>query len=147
MVSLDSDFHHQSFFFVHKYRNMEKSTTAAATNHEEISVSIRMRPMNERETSNGLEKIFHCQEEVNAVQQIQYSKGGEIQPVEGQTYYFDKVFDCNSTTTEVYNGVAKDIVKGVVKGINGTIFACKSIYFHTITHNIFDHLFIYYLSV
>lgn len=93
---------------------MEKS------NHEEICVAIRMRPMNDREISGGQEKIFSCHEEVNAVQQV---KGD--QSVEGQTYYYDKVFDCNATTAEVYNGIAKDIVQGVVKGINGTIFACK----------------------
>ena len=90
-------------------------------NHEEISVSIRMRPMNEREINANQEKIFACQIASNSVQQV--SKGE--QPVENQTYYFDKVFDCDTTTTEVYNSIAKDIVKDVVKGINGTIFACK----------------------
>lgn len=97
---------------------MEKPSNST---HEEISVSIRMRPMNEREMNAGQEKIFTCVDVANAIQQVS-SKG---EPVEGQTYYFDKVFDGNATTTEVYNDIAKDIVKGVVKGINGTIFACK----------------------
>jgi hypothetical protein len=38
-----------------------------------------------------------------------------------------KVFDENSTNSDVYSHIAGDIVKGVMTGINGTIFACKII--------------------
>lgn len=41
------------------------------------------------------------------------------------TAYFDKVFDENVNNDAVYSHTAKPIVAGVLKGINGTIFACK----------------------
>lgn len=41
----------------------------------------------------------------------------------GKVYAFDKVFKANSTQDLVYMGVAKPIVKDVLSGYNGTIFA------------------------
>ena len=89
---------------------------------EGILVGIRMRPLNEREVTAGQEKIFKCLNTYNAVTQL--TRDGHA--VEGQMYYYDKVFDERSSTGDVYNQIGKEIVKGVVAGINGTIFACKS---------------------
>ena len=89
---------------------------------EGICVAIRMRPLNDREVSGGQEKIFSCATQTNSISQL---KDGA--PVDGQIYYYDKVFDGASATQEVYSHVARDIVKNVVFGINGTIFACKSV--------------------
>jgi centromeric protein E len=88
--------------------------------NEGICVGIRMRPLNDREKSGGQEKIFQCQAERNTVTQVYHG-----QPVENQTYQYDKVFDEAASTHQVYSHIAKDIVKGVMNGINGTIFACK----------------------
>jgi kinesin family protein 5 len=85
---------------------------------EGICVAIRMRPLNEREINGGQEAVFRCMTTQNSVVQL---KDG--QPVD--TYFYDKVFDPNANTVEVYSHVARDIVKNVVSGINGTIFACK----------------------
>lgn len=87
---------------------------------EGIRVAIRMRPLNEREMKERQEKIFRCQNEYNAVSQVK-----DDQPIEGQTNYFDKVFDEKSINKDVYGYLGKEIVNGVVSGINGTIFACK----------------------
>jgi centromeric protein E len=40
-----------------------------------------------------------------------------------ESYSYDQVFNPEATTAQVYSNVASDIVKGVVGGINGTIFA------------------------
>ena len=88
---------------------------------EGILVGIRMRPMNDREITAGQEMIYKCMNTHNAVSQIK-----EGHAVEGQTYYYDKVFDETSSTSNVYDAIGKDIVRGVVSGINGTIFACTS---------------------
>ena len=103
---------------------MEKQSNS---NSEGICVAIRMRPMNERELKDGQEKIFSCQLNQNSISQLKDNN----QPLEGQTYYYDKVFDGNSTTPEVYDHTAKEIVKNVVRGINGTIFACNKTYVYT----------------
>ena len=86
---------------------------------EGISVAIRMRPLNEREINGGQSSIFRVKQ--NSVEQL--TKEG--QPVEGQLYNYDKVFGEGSINADVYTGIAKEVVKGVIKGINGTIFACK----------------------
>lgn len=91
---------------------------------EGICVAIRMRPLNDRELTGGQEQIFRCISGYNAIAQT--GKDGQL--VEGQTYYYDKVFDESSSTTDVFSYVARDIVRGVVQGINGTIFACKFLY-------------------
>lgn len=72
-----------------------------------------MRPMNDRERGNV--KAFQCQADRNAVSDLQ----------SGETYTYDKTFDESSNTSDVYTHIAKDIVTGVMNGINGTVFACK----------------------
>jgi len=89
---------------------------------EGIVVGIRMRPLNDKEVAAGQEKIFKVMGLYNAVSQL--TRDGH--PVDGQMYYYDKVFDERSSTGDVYSQIGKDIVKGVVAGINGTIFACES---------------------
>ena len=89
------------------------------TSSEGICVTIRMRPLNEREVSSGQAPVFKCLKQHNAVAQIR----ADGQPIEGQINHYDKVFDENATTTDVYDYVGTKIVKGVVNGVNGTIFA------------------------
>ena len=47
----------------------------------------------------------------------------EMNPKSGSTQEFDNVFDTDSTTEDVFDKVAKDLVNSVLDGINGTIFA------------------------
>ena len=89
---------------------------------EGICVAIRMRPLNEREVNSGQEKIFKCQTDRNAVCQTYRDSD---QPVEGQVYHYDKVFDESSSTDDVYSYIGSNLVKGVMSGMNATIFACK----------------------
>ncbi len=86
---------------------------------EGICVAIRVRPLNDREVNGGQSSVFRVKQ--NCVEQI--SKEGV--PLEGQLYHYDKVFGESSSNKDVYSYVARDVVKGVVQGINGTIFACK----------------------
>ena len=43
--------------------------------------------------------------------------------IQGKVYVFDKVFRPDATQEKVYNEAAKEIVKDVLTGYNGTIFA------------------------
>jgi hypothetical protein len=102
-----------------KKSEMDQSACSAPV-AEGICVAIRMRPLNDRETSGGQEAVFRCAPRENRISQIK-----DNQVVEGQTYHYDKVFDERATTAEVYTHVGRDAVKNVAAGINGTIFACK----------------------
>jgi hypothetical protein len=90
---------------------------------EGICVGVRMRPLNNREIRDNLASAYKCQNSTI----YQCSRDGQI--VDSQGYTYDRVFNEESTTADVYNQVCQGIVQGVVNGINGTIFACEFYHF------------------
>ncbi|XP_069791079.1 kinesin heavy chain isoform X2 [Narcine bancroftii] len=114
-----------------------------------IKVMCRFRPLNQAEILRGDQFIpkFKGDDTVNLLGQ-------------GRPFVFDKVFSPNTTQEQVYNACAKQIVKDVLDGYNGTIFAygqTSSGKTHTmegklhnpqlmgiiprIAHDIFDHIY------
>uniref|UniRef100_A0A670HT09 Kinesin-like protein n=1 Tax=Podarcis muralis TaxID=64176 RepID=A0A670HT09_PODMU len=74
-----------------------------------IKVMCRFRPLNEAEILRGDKFIPKFK--------------GEETVVQGKPYVFDRVFPSNTSQEQVYNACAKQIVKDVLEGYNGTIFA------------------------
>ncbi|XP_078393043.1 kinesin heavy chain-like [Cetorhinus maximus] len=112
-----------------------------------IKVMCRFRPLNHSETVRGDKFIPRFQEDDTVV-------------IAGKSYVFDRVFPTNTTQDQVYNACAKQIVRDVLGGYNGTIFAygqTSSGKTHTmegllhdthlmgiiprIAHDIFDHIY------
>ncbi|XP_013372959.1 PREDICTED: kinesin heavy chain isoform 5C [Chinchilla lanigera] len=113
-----------------------------------IKVMCRFRPLNEAEILRGDRFIPKF-------------KGDETVVIgQGKPYVFDRVLPPNTTQEQVYNACAKQIVKDVLEGYNGTIFAygqTSSGKTHTmegklhdpqlmgiiprIAHDIFDHIY------
>ena len=89
-----------------------------------IAVAIRCRPLSAAE--KGEKIVFICNNEMSSITQL----NKHDQPVSGQSFNFDHVFSADSTTSAVYTGVARKVVKEVTNGVNGTIFACT---FHSTT--------------
>uniref|UniRef100_A0A673XBG2 Kinesin-like protein n=1 Tax=Salmo trutta TaxID=8032 RepID=A0A673XBG2_SALTR len=81
---------------------------ADATSECNIKVLCRFRPLNQSEILRG-------------DQFIPTFLGDDS--VSGRSYVFDRVFPTNTTQEQVYNTCAKQIVKDVLGGYNGTIFA------------------------
>ncbi|XP_056155153.1 kinesin-1 heavy chain-like [Lampris incognitus] len=75
-----------------------------------IKVMCRFRPLNRSEVARGDKYIPKFQ-------------GDECVSIAGKPYYFDQVFQSNTTQEQFYNAVALKIVKDVLEGYNGTIFA------------------------
>ncbi|XP_035512112.1 kinesin-1 heavy chain-like [Morone saxatilis] len=75
-----------------------------------IKVVCRFRPLNSSEVARGDKYIPKFQ-------------GDDCVIISGKPYYFDRVFQSNTTQVEFYNAVAQKIVKDVLDGYNGTIFA------------------------
>uniref|UniRef100_A0A8C6PP25 Kinesin-like protein n=1 Tax=Nothobranchius furzeri TaxID=105023 RepID=A0A8C6PP25_NOTFU len=73
-----------------------------------IKVLCRFRPLNQSEIIRG--DLF-----------LPKFQGDDT--VIGKPYAFDRVFPTNTTQEQVYNTCAKQIVKDVLSGYNGTIFA------------------------
>ncbi|GAA0147573.1 hypothetical protein LIER_07238 [Lithospermum erythrorhizon] len=89
-----------------------------STPHEEkILVSVRLRPLNEREVSQNDVSDWECVNNTTII-----SKGHD-RPMSPTTYSFDRVFGSDSSTRQVYEEGAKKVALSVVNGINASIFA------------------------
>ncbi|XP_066519294.1 kinesin heavy chain-like isoform X2 [Hoplias malabaricus] len=112
-----------------------------------VRVVCRFRPLNDTEINRGDKYVPKFRDEHTVV-------------VTGKPYVFDRVMPPNSTQEQVYESCAKDIVKDVLSGYNGTIFTygqTSSGKTHTmegrlhdpqvmgiiprIAHDIFDHIY------
>uniref|UniRef100_A0A8C9U0R0 Kinesin-like protein n=1 Tax=Scleropages formosus TaxID=113540 RepID=A0A8C9U0R0_SCLFO len=93
-----------------------------------IKVMCRFRPLNEAEVMRGDKYIPKFQGEDNVI-------------IAGKPYMFDRVFQSSTTQEQVYNACAQKIVKDVLEGYNGTIFAygqTSSGKTHTMEGNLHD---------
>ncbi|KAK2917397.1 hypothetical protein Q8A73_004143 [Channa argus] len=112
-----------------------------------VRVMCRFRPLNEAEITRGDKYIPKFKDDDTVV-------------ITGKPYVFDRVLPPNTTQEHVYDQCAKQIVKDVLGGYNGTIFAygqTSSGKTHTmegklhnpqlmgiiprIAHDIFDHIY------
>ncbi|XP_016387852.1 kinesin heavy chain-like [Sinocyclocheilus rhinocerous] len=75
-----------------------------------VKVMCRFRPLNESEITRGDKYIPKF-------------KGEDTVVISGKPYIFDRVFPPNTTQEQVYDTCAKQIVKDVLGGYNGTVFA------------------------
>ncbi|KAI3448002.1 hypothetical protein Pfo_004667 [Paulownia fortunei] len=86
---------------------------SASRSGDSISVTIRFRPLSEREYQRGDEIAW-------------YADGDKIVRNEYNpmtSYAFDRVFGPNTNTQEVYEVAARPVVKAAMEGVNGTVFA------------------------
>ncbi|XP_045444141.1 kinesin heavy chain isoform X1 [Pipistrellus kuhlii] len=81
-----------------------------ANNECSIKVLCRFRPLNQAEILRG-DKF------------IPVFQGDDSVVIGGKPYVFDRVFPPNTTQEQVYHACAMQIVKDVLAGYNGTIFA------------------------
>ncbi|KAF3856549.1 hypothetical protein F7725_017272 [Dissostichus mawsoni] len=115
-----------------------------------IKVLCRFRPLNKSEIIRGDKFIPVFQGEDTVIlgqQQIATGQGMWVFDIahkavgHGKSYVFDQVFPTNTTQIQVYNTCAKQIVKDVLGGYNGTIFAygqTSSGKTHTMEGNLHD---------
>jgi centromeric protein E len=74
-------------------------------------VSVRVRPLNDQELEKG------------SAWKVEGGKITALATNESSCYILDNVFDSTWTTVEVYRQTTKDVIKKVMGGINGTVFA------------------------
>nr|SVE70258.1 EOG090X014G [Daphnia similis] len=89
------------------------SAEREAPGEDSIRVVCRFRPLNDAEERAGSKFV------------VKFPPGTDDQCINlgGKVYMFDKVFKPNASQEKVYNEAAKSIVKDVLMGYNGTIFA------------------------
>ncbi|KAH7523548.1 hypothetical protein FEM48_Zijuj06G0023600 [Ziziphus jujuba var. spinosa] len=86
---------------------------------EKIFVSVRLRPLNEKELARNEASDWECLNNNT----IAFNCSQSDRVVVPSSYSFDKVFGCDCTTEQVYQEGAKDVILSVLRGINSTIFA------------------------
>eukprot|EP00586_Coscinodiscus_wailesii_P017595 CAMPEP_0172502006 /NCGR_PEP_ID=MMETSP1066-20121228/155668_1 /TAXON_ID=671091 /ORGANISM="Coscinodiscus wailesii, Strain CCMP2513" /LENGTH=667 /DNA_ID=CAMNT_0013277103 /DNA_START=82 /DNA_END=2085 /DNA_ORIENTATION=+ len=103
-----------------------------SSNESSINVAIRLRPLNNRELSstNLADRAWRAIPETNSIIQLEsapslkgISSPSSVRRSSSSLFTYDRAFGEDTTTRDVYDGVAKCIVDGVVSGLNGTIFA------------------------
>lgn len=82
-------------------------------NEDSIKVVARFRPLNDSEERAGSKFIVT----------FPHNKDDQLVNIGGKVYQFDNILKPNVTQEKVYNTAARDIVKDVLNGYNGTIFA------------------------
>ncbi|KAH1040434.1 hypothetical protein J1N35_042177 [Gossypium stocksii] len=80
---------------------------------DSISVTIRFRPLNEREFQRGDEIAWYADGDKTV--------RNEYNPA--TAYAYDRVFGPHATSQEVYEIAAKPVVQAAMEGVNGTVFA------------------------
>jgi centromeric protein E len=95
-----------------------RKRSAAAQHGAEttINVSVRIRPMNDMEVAMKSEPVW-IEHHGNCITEI--DTGGET----GKQLFYDQVFGPETSTQEVYDKVAVNIIKASLAGYNGTLFA------------------------
>ncbi|XP_047971587.1 kinesin-like protein KIN-7D, mitochondrial [Salvia hispanica] len=86
---------------------------SASRSGDSISVTVRFRPLSEREYQRGDEVAWYADGEKIV--------RNEFNPM--TAYAFDRVFGSNTNTLEVYEVAARPVVKAAMDGVNGTVFA------------------------
>ncbi|EGD74148.1 cenpe protein [Salpingoeca rosetta] len=81
---------------------------------ESVSVSIRVRPLNDREAQSNAHVSWDVDQ--NSITQCN-------RPPQAPRYVFDNVFNMDSRTKMVYEKSARPIVDATMAGMHGTIFA------------------------
>ncbi|KAK9077340.1 hypothetical protein SSX86_005677 [Deinandra increscens subsp. villosa] len=80
---------------------------------DSISVTIRFRPLSEREYQRGDEVAWYA--DGDTLVRNEYNAA--------TSYAFDKVFGSYAETQEVYEVAAGPVIRAAMEGINGTVFA------------------------
>lgn len=90
---------------------------------ENVRVVVRTRPMDRNEIQCGalsVIKVDKLKRSITAVKPPSNISNSNEPP---KTYYFDNVFDGDSSQLDLYVDTARPIVEKVLEGYNGTIFA------------------------
>ncbi|XP_026397928.1 kinesin-like protein KIN-7J isoform X2 [Papaver somniferum] len=97
----------------------DQEVSAGAAHEERITVSVRLRPLNEKEIRRNDVSDWECVSDNTVV----FRSNLPEKSMFPTAYSFDKVFrhDCN--TRRVYEEAAKEVSLSVISGINSSIFA------------------------
>ncbi|KAK6922635.1 NPK1-activating kinesin-like protein, C-terminal [Dillenia turbinata] len=97
----------------------EEMVKELSSNEEKILVSIRLRPLNEKEITRNEVSDWECIDDHTIICRNNLSERSTYPAA----FTFDRVFKSDCSTRKVYEEGAKEVALSVVSGINSSIFA------------------------
>ncbi|CAL9220490.1 unnamed protein product [Arabidopsis halleri] len=97
----------------HQFFSPDSLPPSAQRSKENVTVTVRFRPLSPREIRQGEEVAWYADGETIV--------RNEHNPT--IAYAYDRVFGPTTTTRNVYDIAAHHVVNGAMEGVNGTIFA------------------------
>ncbi|CAI9110900.1 OLC1v1010999C2 [Oldenlandia corymbosa var. corymbosa] len=91
-------------------------------NEESILVSVRLRPLNEKEIMKNDASDWECINDTTIIYKNANLSVSE-RSMYPSAYTFDRVFRTDCSTRQVYEEGAREVALSVVSGINATVFA------------------------
>ncbi|KAL1354909.1 hypothetical protein HN51_006958 [Arachis hypogaea] len=99
----------------------EEAMQDPADREERILVSVRLRPLNDKERARNDVPEWECINDTTIIYRSNLSASDRsLYPT---AYTFDRVFRADASTRQVYEEAAKEVALSVVNGINSSIFA------------------------
>ncbi|KAL4624418.1 kinesin-like protein KIF19 isoform X1 [Arapaima gigas] len=92
----------------------------------QLTVALRIRPMNEAELEEGASLIAHKVDNQMVVLMDPSEDPDDVLRANRsreKTYMFDVAFDFTATQEDVYVATTKNLIEGVISGYNATVFA------------------------
>ena len=113
-------------------KQMGLATRGLSSRPPAVTVAVRVRPLTQKEADRG---AFPCIEVDDSGQQIDVldpddKMGGidylRLDKNKDKAYQFDRAFGPESTSAEVYEHTVRRVVRAVLDGFHGSIFACAA---------------------
>lgn len=95
------------------FPHLSHQQPAEDNSKENVLVTVRFRPLSMREIQRGDEVAWYADGDTTV--------RSEYNPA--TAYAFDRVFGPATTTRAVYDAAARQVVRGAMEGVNGTVFA------------------------
>lgn len=90
-----------------------------SSQEEKIFVSVRVRPLNEKEKARNESSDWECVNNTTIICKNNLTERSTYPT----TYTFDRVYGSNSNTRQVYEEAAKRVALSALNGINSSVFA------------------------
>ncbi len=96
-----------------------------------MTVGVRVRPLSELERSHGAFDTLKVEDGCKVFARDPDDKMGGIDYLrldknKDKAYQFDRAFGPESTSAEVYEHTVRRVVRAVLDGFHGSIFACAA---------------------
>ncbi|MED6146292.1 hypothetical protein PIB30_033212 [Stylosanthes scabra] len=99
-----------------------QEATGAGGREERILVSVRLRPLNDKEINKFDVCDWECSNDTTIIYK-NYNLSASDRSLYPASYTFDRVFRPDCPTRQVYETAAREVALSVLKGINASIFA------------------------